>query len=95
MAFTFGSMANISTQSALSSAQSQANTYGLGSDETNALAIGNLMDQDEEKSLVGKLMGGNTNMNRNRNRNNIGLQSQQQTYEFGKDILSGIISKTI
>lgn len=92
MAFTFGSMANISTQSALSSAQSQANTYGLSSNETNALAIDNLMNQDEEKSMVGKLMGGNTN----RNKNKIGLQqSQQETYQFNKDMLSGLISTKI
>lgn len=90
MAFTFGSLANISTQSAMNSAQSQANTYGLSNEETNALAIGNLMDQDEEKSLVGKLMGGN------KNKNKIGIQStQQDTYQFNKDILSSVISTTI
>ena len=67
MAITFGGLANMQTQSALAIGQSQASSMGLGEDEGNALAISNMMGDDDEgvgTNLVSKLMGSGGSKNR-------------------------------
>jgi len=67
MAITFGGIAKMQTQSALAIGQSQASSMGLGKTEGNALAISNMMGNDEDKpgaGLVNKLMGSGGMKNR-------------------------------
>ena len=56
MALTIGSLASIDAGSSMVSGQAQANSMGLGQDSGNALALTNLMQKDDDNSLVGNLM---------------------------------------
>ncbi|MCB2187304.1 MAG: hypothetical protein KQJ78_12855 [Deltaproteobacteria bacterium] len=57
MAVTFQNMARIASQTSLAVGQSQAQGLGLGQDSAGALAVTNMLDQENKpKNLVEELM---------------------------------------
>lgn len=57
MSFTYGNIASLSTQTSMAVGTATANTYGLSKQEGQALAVTNMLEKDDDKSLVSSLMG--------------------------------------
>lgn len=56
MALTIGTMAKLEVQTALTMGRAQAADMGLGSKSAGALSINNLMQRQDQKGLMSKLM---------------------------------------
>lgn len=57
MSFTYGNIASLSTQASMAMGQSTASSLGLSKQEGNALAVTNMLNKDDDDSLVKGLMG--------------------------------------
>ena len=56
MALTIGNLANVEAGSSLITGHAQSNAMGLGKTSGNALALTNLMEKDDDQSLIGNLL---------------------------------------
>lgn len=79
MPLTIGSMASMASNMAMNQGVASANSLGLGEDSASALAIGNLMDdEDQGMGLLGKSGLGASVVNKT-----LGLLNKDQDNKLG------------